>query len=53
MATDLKDKIYGLMGLMNLEVAGKIEPDYGKGLVEVYRSFAKVVITTSTQPLSA
>jgi hypothetical protein len=53
MATDSKDKIYGLMGLMNLEVAEKIEPDYKKGLVEVYRSFAKVVITTSTQPLSA
>jgi hypothetical protein len=48
MATDLKDKIYGLMGLMDLEVAGKMEPDYEKGLVEVYRSFAKVVITTST-----
>jgi hypothetical protein len=46
-ATDLRDKVYGLMGLMPSEVATQIQPDYEQGLPEVYTSFAKAMITAS------
>jgi len=50
LATDSKDKVYGLMGLMPSEVASQIHPDYEQGLAEVYTSFAKALITASMQP---
>lgn len=47
MVTDPKDKIYGLMAMMDQKVAQEIDPDYDKELAEVYISFAKVMISTS------
>jgi hypothetical protein len=41
MAADSKDKVYGLIGLMNLEAAAKIEPNYEQGIFEVYRFLQK------------
>ncbi|KAK3360758.1 heterokaryon incompatibility protein-domain-containing protein [Lasiosphaeria hispida] len=40
LATDLRDKVYGLMGLIPPEVAAMIEPDYDLSLSSVYISFA-------------
>ena len=46
-ATDPRDKVYGLLGLMPPEVAAAVEPDYEKTIPEVYLSFAKAWVTTS------
>jgi len=46
-ATDPRDKVYGLLGLMPPEVAASIEPDYEKPIPEVYLSLAKTWVTTS------
>ncbi|KAM7184419.1 Heterokaryon incompatibility protein (HET) domain containing protein [Naviculisporaceae sp. PSN 640] len=46
-ATDPRDKVYGLLGLMPPEVAAAVEPDYEKPIAEVYLSFAKVWVTTT------
>lgn len=49
LATDPKDKVYGLLGLMPPEVADQIQPDYDLSLAEAYVSFAIAMITASTQ----
>ena len=43
-ATDPRDKVYGLLGLMDESVAGLIKPDYTSTVAGVYRSFALAVI---------
>ncbi|CAF9934988.1 MAG: hypothetical protein HETSPECPRED_009421 [Heterodermia speciosa] len=44
LATDPKDKVYGLLGLMDPSLAGLIEPDYEAPLSKVYTGFAKAII---------
>ena len=44
LATDPKDKVYGLLGLMNPSLASLIEPDYEASLSKVYTGFAKAII---------
>ena len=43
-ATDSKDKVYGLLGLMEPSLSARIEPDYEASLTKVYTDFAKAVI---------
>jgi hypothetical protein len=44
---DPRDKIYGLLGLLPLEVFNTIQPDYNLEVSEVYISFAKAWIFAS------
>lgn len=48
-AFDPRDKVYGLLGLMDNSLVALIEPDYTAPLLEVYRSFtlATVEVTGS------
>ena len=43
-ATDSKDKVYGLLGLMEPSLSARIKPDYEASLTKVYTDFAKAVI---------
>ena len=43
-ATDPRDKVYGMLGLMDDSVARLIKPDYTDTVVNVYRSFALATI---------
>ncbi|KAI1866509.1 hypothetical protein JX265_007810 [Neoarthrinium moseri] len=45
--TDSRDKIYGLLGLVNPEIRSLILPDYGKACSDVYRDFVTAVIQTT------
>ncbi|KAI1843336.1 hypothetical protein JX266_010510 [Neoarthrinium moseri] len=45
--TDSRDKIYGLLGLVNPEIRSLIVPDYGKACSDVYRDFVTAVIQTT------
>ena len=47
LATDAKDKIYGVLGMMETSVADQITPDYTSTLAEVFTSFAKAMIVAS------
>ncbi|GJC78503.1 heterokaryon incompatibility protein 6, OR allele [Colletotrichum liriopes] len=42
---DLRDRLYGLMGMIPEYVAKHIEPDYKKAVEEVFCDFAKALIT--------
>ena len=43
-STDPRDKVYGLLGLMNESLAGLIKPDYTDTVLNVYRSFTLATI---------
>lgn len=43
-ATDPRDKVYGLLGLMQESVASLIEPDYTDTVANIYRSFTLGII---------
>jgi Heterokaryon incompatibility protein (HET) len=43
-ATDMKDKAYGLLGLLDPAISSRITPDYMRPIQEVYIDFAKAVI---------
>ena len=47
LATDPRDKIYGLLGMMETSVSDRIVPDYNATLVQVFTDFAKAFITAS------
>lgn len=47
LATDLRDKIYGLLGMMDASVTDLIIPDYKSSLPQVYTAFAKAMIVAS------
>ena len=42
--SDDKDRVYGMMGMMNLGLTARISPNYAKSTEDVYFSFAKEVI---------
>jgi len=44
-AVDLRDKLYGLMGMIPDYVADHIEPDYAKPIDQVFCDFARALIT--------
>lgn len=46
-ATNPRDKVYGLLGLMDASVSARLTPDYTLSTSEVYKSFAKTFITAS------
>lgn len=50
LATDPRDKVYGLLGMMEASVSRWIKPDYHSSLVEVFTSFAKAMIIGSKSP---
>ncbi|KAI1764554.1 hypothetical protein GGR53DRAFT_493438 [Hypoxylon sp. FL1150] len=41
---DIKDKVYGLLGLMDEHIRAYVTPDYHQSAAEVYRNFAVAVI---------
>jgi hypothetical protein len=43
-STDPRDKVYGLLGLMDESLASLIEPDYTDTVLNVYRSFTLTII---------
>ena len=47
LATDPKDKIYGLLGMLGPSVVNLITPDYDATLPEVFTNFAKAMIVAS------
>ncbi len=47
LATDPRDKVYGLLGVMETSVSDRIVPDYNATLVQVFTDFAKAFITAS------
>ena len=47
LATDPRDKIYGLLGLMPAPVSDQIFPDYRASLAKVFTDFAKAFIVAS------
>ena len=52
LAKDPKDKIYGLLGLMEASVSDQIVPDYTMTLDQVFTDFAKAIIVASWSHLS-
>ncbi|PSN60391.1 HET-domain-containing protein [Corynespora cassiicola Philippines] len=46
-ATDPRDKAYGLLALMDQELARRIQPNYKASVEEVYTDFAKLAIDVS------
>ena len=48
LASDPKDKVYGLLGLMNPSVIYHLIADYRNTVPEIYTSFAKAMIIAST-----
>jgi hypothetical protein len=46
-ATDPRDKVYGLLALMDPEMVRRIHPDYTASVEEVYVDFAKLTIDVS------
>ncbi|KAK8017804.1 Heterokaryon incompatibility protein 6-OR allele [Apiospora rasikravindrae] len=44
---DPRDKIYGLLGLMDPRVQQEVEVDYNKPYPEVYRDFARMIVEKS------
>ena len=47
LATHPRDKLYGLLGMMEASVSDKIVPDYNASLPQVFTDFAKAVIVAS------
>lgn len=47
LATDPKDKVYGLLGMLGPSVVDLITPDYDAALPEVFTNFAKAMIIAS------
>lgn len=47
LATDPRDKVYGLLGMMEASVSDKIVPDYNATLSQVFTDFAKAFIVAS------
>lgn len=47
LVTDPRDKVYGLLGLMESGLAEQIEPDYNSTPAEVFTAFAKAMIVVS------
>lgn len=47
LATDPRDKVYGLLGMMEASVSDKIVSDYDASLPQVFTDFAKAVIVAS------
>ena len=43
-STDPRDKVYGLLGLMNESLASRIKPDYADTVLDVNRSFTLATI---------
>ena len=50
-ATDSRDKVYGLLGLMEPSLSARIKLDYEASLTKVYTDFAKAVINTGIHHL--
>jgi hypothetical protein len=46
-ATDQRDRVYGLLGLLPLKISSRVEPDYSKSVEEVYRDFSRAVLEAS------
>ncbi|KAF2019158.1 HET-domain-containing protein [Aaosphaeria arxii CBS 175.79] len=46
-ATDMRDKVYGILGLLDDTVAARIVPDYELSVRQVYVNFAMTLIDTS------
>jgi hypothetical protein len=46
-ASDPRDKIYGLLGLIDISISGQIQPDYNLPLSTVYQTFATTCISTT------
>lgn len=46
-STDPRDKVYGLLGLTDIQATKAIKVDYSKTVVQVYTDFASYEITTS------
>ena len=46
-ATDLKDKVYGILGLVDPNIVDLITPDYSLSLQDVYMSFTTAVIRST------
>jgi len=44
LATDPRDKIYGLLGLIDRSLASRVKLDYSQSLLDVYRSFTLLII---------
>ena len=44
LSTDLRDKIYGLLGLMSQSLVRLISPDYAAPVIEVYTDFVKCAV---------
>ncbi|KAM5347169.1 hypothetical protein ACJ41O_010174 [Fusarium nematophilum] len=44
-AVDVRDKLYGLMGMIPEDMARHIEPDYSKPVAEVFSDFVRVLAT--------
>ncbi|MCJ1238485.1 hypothetical protein MMC14_006474 [Varicellaria rhodocarpa] len=44
---DPRDKIFGVLGLMNPSIQAHIQPDYNSSILGVYSNFAKTVINTT------
>ena len=42
--TDLRDKVYGILGLVNSDLASTISVDYRKSIDEVYTDFAASIV---------
>ena len=53
LVTDPRDKIYGLLGMMEASVSDQIVPDYTATLQTVFTDFAKAFISASRSCLSA
>ena len=47
LATDPRDKVYGLLGMMAAPVSDQIVPDYSATLAQVFTDFAKAFIVAS------
>jgi Heterokaryon incompatibility protein (HET) len=46
LATDARDKIYGLIGLMNVDIP-PIPVDYGKSVADVYKNVVSLLVQTT------
>lgn len=46
LATDPRDKVYALLGLLREEVVHDLVPDYEKSLVDVYIDLTMNIIST-------
>ncbi|MCJ1368622.1 hypothetical protein MMC16_007766 [Acarospora aff. strigata] len=44
---DARDKIYGVLGMMDPSIVAHIQPDYNSSVLEVYTAFTKAIILTT------